>query len=89
MRGELEAAAYQSARGGRPRLAPRDPLIEQTIAGSNISLDPNDLEEVRRWSNSIRRARDAWADLNRNGRRYSDRDAPASPIRSAQNYGGR
>jgi hypothetical protein len=88
MRGDERAAAL-NANGGRLRLAPRDPLIEQTIASSNLNLDEADLEDVRRWGNSFRRSRDAWADLNRNGRRYSDKDAPAAPIRSAHNYGGR
>lgn len=70
-------------------MALRDPLVEQTIAGSNINLDPNDLEEVRRWGNSIRRARDAWSDLNRNGLRYSDREAPGPVVRRATSYGAK
>jgi len=73
--------------GGRPVLTSRDPLTEQTLLASNIALDGNSIENVRRWSNELIKARNAWADLNRNGRRYSDRDAPGETIRRANSFG--
>jgi hypothetical protein len=63
-------------REGRPVIGPRDPRIENWLGGFQIDLAPNDIEDVRRWGNAALRSRDAWADSNRSGRRYSDRETP-------------
>lgn len=70
-------------------MAVRNPLVEQILLGGNLTLDGEGIEEARRWGNSLIRSRDAWADLNRHGRRYSDRDAPASPVRAVNKFGAR
>lgn len=71
-------------------MAVRNPLTEQTLQASNISLDGHSIEAVRRWGNDLIKARDAWADSNRSGRRYSDREASGPLIRRATNtFGGR
>ena len=62
--------ATPEKREGRVRLSVRDPLIENMLAG--ISIEDFDIEETRRFGNALLRARAAWADENRNGRRYSD-----------------
>lgn len=86
MGGIVGAAAHKNEEG-RARLTRRDPLTEQTLQASNISLDGHSIEAVRRWSNDLIKARDAWADSNRNGRRYSDRDAPGETVRRANTFG--
>lgn len=84
MHGGNEEATAHKRLGGRVTLAVRDPLVEQTLLGSNLPLDANHLEDARRWGNALLRARDAWADSNRQGRRYSDREANGPLIRRAQ-----
>ena len=86
MGGEVWAAAHKNA-GGRATLAVRNPLTEQTLQASNISLDGHSIEAVRRWGNNLIKARDAWADSNRGGRRYADRDAPGEVIRRTNSFG--
>ena len=89
MGGEARAAALKNV-GGRVTLAVRNPLTEQTLLASNIPLDGPNIENVRRWGNDLIKARDAWADSNRSGRRYSDREASGPLIRRAtNNFGGR
>lgn len=82
MGGNAGATAHKNVRG-RVTLAVRNPLIEQTLLGSNLPLDGSYLEDARRWGNALLKARDAWADLNRHGRRYSDREATGSLVRRA------
>ena len=55
----------------RGTLAPRFARTENLLAGIP-DIENCDLEEVRRFSNALIAARDAWADANRCGRRYSD-----------------
>ena len=89
MGGDVWATAHKNV-GGRRTLAVRNPLVEQTLLGSNHPLDGHSLETVRRWGNDLIKARDAWADSNRSGRRYSDREASGPLIRRAtNNFGGR
>ena len=89
MGGNEWAAAHKNA-GDRSTLTVRDPLTEQTLQASKVSLDGHTLENVRRWGNDLIKARDAWADSNRSGRRYSDREASGPLIRRAtNNFGGR
>jgi len=57
---------------GRARLSVRDPRIETLLGG--ISIEGFNLEQTRTWGNALLRARDNWADRNRKGRRYSDRE---------------
>lgn len=87
--GGTEGATALKNVGGRVTLAVRNPLIEQTLLGSNVPFDATSLEDARRWGNSLLKARDAWADLNRHGRRYSDRDAASLPVRPAFSNGYR
>lgn len=65
--------ATPQKRTERIRLVPRAPLIESTLAGFQFDLEPQQIAECRVWGNALVRARDAWADANRHGRRYSDR----------------
>lgn len=88
MGGNHGATAHKYV-GGRKLLTSRNPLTEQTLQASNISLDGHSLEAVRRWGNALLKARDAWADSNRHGRRYSDRDAPGETIRRANSFGAK
>jgi hypothetical protein len=71
---------------GRNRLTVRDPRLEVMLAG--ISIEGDTLEETRRWGNSLLRSRDVWADKNRCGRRYSDREAAQRNglVRHRENY---
>ena len=55
----------------RGTLAPRFVRTENMLAGIQGIEDYN-IDEIRRFSNSLIAARDAWADQNRCGRRYSD-----------------
>lgn len=59
-------------REGRARLSVRDPRLDSVLG--SICIDGFNIDETRRWGNSLLHARDQWADLNRGGRRYSDRD---------------
>lgn len=63
--------ATPEKREGRVRLSVRGPhFLENMLAG--ISIEGFNIEETRRFGNALLRARDAWAQENRNGRRYSD-----------------
>lgn len=84
MGGDHGATAPKNV-GGRVTLAVRNPLVEQTLLASNVPIDAPILEDARRWGNSLLKARDAWADLNRHGRRYSDRDAASPALRAFSN----
>lgn len=88
MQGGNEGATAHKRLGGRVTLAVRNPLVEQTLLGSNLPLDANHLEDARRWGNALLKARDAWAASNRQGRRYSDREANGPLIRRANPNGG-
>lgn len=55
----------------RERLTVRDPRIESLLAG--MQIDKEDIAETRSFGNALLRQRDAWADVNRHGRRYLDR----------------
>ena len=55
----------------RGTLAPRFARTENLLAGIP-DVENCNLEDVRRFSNALIAARDAWADANRCGRRYSD-----------------
>ena len=70
----------------RPVLAPRHPLVEQVLCNANIDRDDPAYWEAQRWGRAFIAARDAWADANRHGRRYADRDAPA-PVSRGQYRG--
>lgn len=87
MQGGTVGATAHKREGGRVTLAVRNPLVEQTLLGSNIPLDATHLEDARRWGNALLMARDAWADSNRHGRRYSDREAAGSLVRRAHDTG--
>jgi hypothetical protein len=47
-----------------------NPLFVSALGGGNF--DKEDIQQAARWGNALLRARDAWADENRKGRRYSD-----------------
>jgi len=47
-------------------------LVNLSLA--SIEFDGAIVNETTRWGNALMRSRDAWADANRNGKRYSDRD---------------
>lgn len=80
--------ATPEKREGRVRLSPRRPqFIESMLAG--ISIDGFDIDETRRFGNALLRARDAWADRYRAGRRYSDDTADRQPNSLGYRKGGR
>lgn len=58
---------------GRERLSLRDPRLNALLGG--LELDEESIPETRLFGNALLRQRDAWADRNRSGRRYSDREA--------------
>ena len=55
----------------RGTLAPRFARTENMLAGIP-DIENCNVDEVRRFSNALIVERDAWADENRCGRRYSD-----------------
>lgn len=87
MQGGNERATAPKRLGDRVTLTSRNPLVEQTLLGSNLPLDPTHLEDARRWGNALLMARDAWADSNRHGRRYSDREAAGPLVRRTHDTG--
>lgn len=64
------ASPAPERREGRVRLTVRDPRFETLLAGRDLGED--DIDHLRHWGQALLRARDAWADTNRGGRRYSD-----------------
>lgn len=72
MRGLERGSPTPERHEGRARLSVRDPRIETLLAG--ISIEGFNVEQTRSWGNGLLRARDAWSDRNRHGRRYSDRE---------------
>lgn len=87
MRGVLGATAQNVER--RAVLTTRRPEILSALAGAGIDKDSEEGLDAQVWAASILKARDAWSDLNRNGRRYSDREAAGPLIRRANPYGGK
>lgn len=69
----------------RAVLTTRRPEIISSLATAGI--DPNSDEglSAQVFAAALLRARDAWADQNRHGRRYSDREASGPLIRRAHN----
>ena len=57
----------------RERLTVRDPRLEALLGG--LELDEETIPQTRSFGNALLRQRDARADVNRHGRRYSDREA--------------
>ncbi len=55
---------------GRATLTVRNPLVDSALAAAHF--DGETIQEAARWGNALLRARDAWADQYRKGRRYSD-----------------
>lgn len=53
-------------------LLPKNRLVESALASGNF--DEATITSATRFGNSLLRARDAWADKYRHGRRYSDRE---------------
>lgn len=70
----------------RKRLSARGVRIEALLGG--IQFDGFDIEETRRFGNALLVARDLWADRNRHGLRYSDREAARLNNRLARAKGG-
>ncbi len=62
---------------GRATLTARNPLIENALQAADF--DGETIQQATRWGNALLRARDAWADENRRGRRYSDATAERQP----------
>lgn len=70
---------------GHATLTVRDPLIETMLGSFNLDLASDEINEVRRWSNAFLRSRQAWAERNRGGRRYSDQTDVRPYGREARN----
>ncbi len=79
--------ATPEKREGRARLSVRDPLIENMLA--SISIEGFDIDETRHFGNALLRARNAWADQYRKGRRYSDATGERQPNSLAWQNGRR
>ncbi|WP_298196750.1 hypothetical protein [Novosphingobium sp.] len=65
-------------------LAPVNRPIDHVLAGLNI--DGVNLQDAAAWGNNLLRLRDQWADINRKGRRYSDRPSNELPERPARRW---
>lgn len=59
-------------------LSPHNRLIDTVCAGLNV--DGAIIQEASAWGNALLLARNAWADTNRNGRRYSDRETTSNSL---------
>lgn len=77
-----KGSAPPDVRKARPVLSPKGPLIETALA--SINFDGFDIAETRRFGNALLAARDHWADINRNGRRYSDKETAQRKNRLAK-----
>lgn len=86
MRGNAGATA-QNVNGRRVLTTRRHDIISSlATAGIEPSSDEGMAAQV--FAAAILKARDAWADLNRHGRRYSDREANGPLVRRATTYEG-
>jgi len=85
MRGNARATAPNVER--RAVLTTRRPEIISSLATAGV--DPNSDEGLAAqvWAAALLKARDAWADSNRHGRRYSDREANGPLVRRALELG--
>ena len=64
--------------------------IVSSLAAAGIDPDSVEGRSAQVWGNALLRSREAWAEVNRSGRRYSDREANGPLIRPASNnFGGR
>lgn len=81
MRGNAGATAQNVER--RAVLTTRRPEILSSLATAGIDPSSDEGLAAQVWAASILKARDAWADLNRQGRRYSDREAAGPLVRRA------
>jgi hypothetical protein len=68
----------------RAVLTTRRPEIISSLATAGIDPNSDEGRSAQVWAAAILKARDAWADSNRHGRRYSDREANGPLIRRAQ-----
>lgn len=87
MRGNERATAPNVER--RAVLTTRRPEIISSLATAGIDPSSDEGLAAQVFAASLIKARDTWADLNRNGRRYSDREAAGPLIRPARPNGGR
>ncbi len=71
----------------RAVLTTRRPEIISALAGAGISPNSDEGLSAQAWAASLIKARDAWADTNRHGRRYSDREAALTRSRHAPAFG--
>ncbi len=70
-----ERATQPKMRKSRTVLTARlSGTVEHALAGITVKLDDPDIEDARRFGNALLLARDAWADRERFGRRYAERD---------------
>lgn len=65
----------------RPVLGARHPLVDQVLTGAGVGTDDPAYWDAQRFGRACLTARDAWADLHRGGRRYSDAQAPGPLVR--------
>ncbi len=82
MRGNAGATA-QNVKGRRAVLTTRRPEIISSLATAGIEPTSDEGMAAQVFAAAILKARDAWADVNRHGRRYSDREASGPLIRRA------
>lgn len=78
------SAAQNSER--RTLLTVRRPEIISALVGAGISENSDEGRAAQVWAASMLQARDAWADANRHGRRYSDREARGPSARPSANH---
>ena len=73
----------------RVRLTTRRPEIISALVGAGISQDSEEGMSAQVWAAALLKARDLWADSNRHGRRYSDRESAGPLVRPAARYGSK
>jgi len=73
----------------RVTLTTRRPEIISSLATAGIDPSSDEGMAAQVFAASILKARDAWADLNRHGRRYGDRESAGPLVRRANTYGGK
>ena len=81
--GGTERATALNVERRRGTITLRRPEILSALAGAGIEGDSEEGRAAQVWAASILKARDAWADVNRQGRRYSDREAAGPLVRRA------
>lgn len=74
-------------RPARLKLAPLDPLVCQILDSVGVERGTSEFWEAQAFGRALIASRAAWSAVNRNGRQYSDRDAPGPLVRPRADRG--